>query len=66
MNDMEFVKEASYQKDASWKKDIKSEEQPLSVLIEVNKTEVLSVNVIPVDYECESNLCVPLSLKTDR
>lgn len=40
MSETEVVKEASYQKDASWKKDIRSKEQPLSVLTEVNKTEV--------------------------
>lgn len=42
MTPVEFTKEASCQADASWKKHIKWEEKPLSVLIEVTVVGVVS------------------------
>ncbi|KAM7386540.1 hypothetical protein PAMA_009241 [Pampus argenteus] len=52
MSPVEFMKEATMQTDASWKKDILWEDKPLSVLIEANILKIHSLL-------CTCNLCKP-------
>ncbi|XP_040917672.1 nuclear body protein SP140-like protein isoform X2 [Toxotes jaculatrix] len=52
LSPVEFVKHASCQTDATWKRDIKWEGQPLSVLIE---EEILKIHSLL----CNCNLCKP-------
>ncbi|XP_039980033.1 nuclear body protein SP140-like protein isoform X2 [Xiphias gladius] len=52
LSPMEFVKEVSSQRDATWKKDIKWEGKPLNVLI---KAEILRIHSLL----CTCSLCGP-------
>ncbi|XP_070779559.1 nuclear body protein SP140-like protein isoform X2 [Enoplosus armatus] len=59
MSPMEFINEASRQKDASWRKDIECEGKPLGVLIE---KDILKIHSLL----CACRLCKPDSKDLDN